>query len=503
MKKLLLVDFSPVFRRTWHATESQDLSAAHKLTVAAIHGASQRHDHTAVCLDAPPYHRKTLFPAYKATREAVSQQMLGQQVDTIATLKRLGLRCFESQGFEGDDLIATFVAWAGRDFATTILGNDKDLFQLLAPEWPGEDGEPCGGVRLHNHATDTIVDVEVLRAKRGISPGQVPCYLALLGDKSDNLPGVAGVGEKRAAELLAKYGSLEGIYDALQNRATEFKPAQAAALREAAATVMQVRELIRLSRDVPIDCDAALLPPEPTEQEGEDEMAFDESDTTDSGPPAAPSQPQAKGEPAPAPTASDSAPRVIDAEFTPMPAGNRALAIVPAESKWALEPRDVQEAWSIACKVFKSRQFAAYGNQEAVLLVIMAGREFGMGTLASLRSFHIIDGKPCMSAQAMMGLCAGKPELCKEFRVLRSECSDEKAVVRVQRPEWDKPERYEWTRADAERAGLTQKKVWKSYPRDMLINRAMAEAARFTWPELLAGVYTPEEMGDEREVSAA
>jgi hypothetical protein len=114
--------------------------------------------------------------------------------------------------------------------------------------------------------------------------------------------------------------------------------------------------------------------------------------------------------------------------------------------------------------------------------------------MASLRSFHIIEGKPTMSAQAMMARCLEHPS-CAEFRVVRSECSNELATVSVRRVGWTTPEIYTWSADDAKRAGLAGRGNWSKYPREMLINRCIAEAARFTWPEVMAGVYAPEEFG--------
>lgn len=180
---------------------------------------------------------------------------------------------------------------------------------------------------------------------------------------------------------------------------------------------------------------------------------------------------------------------VNDAINRPKPAPRPVTA--PSFER-ALEPQDSRSAYGLAKVVVASRMFSAYGTPEAAMLVMMAGREFGLGAMASLRSFHIVEGKPTMSAQAMMARCLEHPS-CKLFRVVRSKCSHEVAVVEVQRNGWDAPEVYTWTIDDAKRAGLAAKQNWSKYPRDMLINRCIAEAARFAFPEVMAGVYSPEE----------
>jgi hypothetical protein len=99
-----------------------------------------------------------------------------------------------------------------------------------------------------------------------------------------------------------------------------------------------------------------------------------------------------------------------------------------------------------------------------------------------------------MSAQAMMARCLEHPS-CKLFRVVRNKCSNELAVVEVQRHGWPDAETYTWSLEDAKRAGLAGRPNWSKYPREMLINRCIAEAARFVFPEVMAGVYAPEEFG--------
>lgn len=489
-KSLLLVDFGAVFWRVWHATADRELSAAHDGTVRAIRAEASRYDHTAVCLDSPVSWRRERFPAYKATREAKPKNALDQMRRTIDTLRRDGLRLFEASGFEGDDVIATFVRWAAEAMHVTIFGCDKDLYQLLGPS-----------VEMLNNATGVVIGVDELYAKRGIRPDQVPCFLALLGDTSDNLPGVARCGEKTAAKLLQRFQNIEGILCGLDEGAADFTPALGRALDEARGTVFQVRELCRLRDDVPIDCGALLRPAEPTQAEEEESMSgpgFDEERAaieSEPPPPRASGPTAAKGSNPELP-ATEPPPAHAPAEVVDMTSGNgKALAPVPASWSTALEPVDINMAWKLSKAVVASRMFAAYGRPEAVLLVLMAGREYGLGAMASLRGFHVGDnGKPSMSAQLMMALCLSRRDLCRMFRVARKECDDTKAVVYVQRPEWPEPERWEWTIEDAEQAQLTNKPTYRKHPRDMLINRCIAEAARFTWPELMANVYLPEEM---------
>ena len=187
-------------------------------------------------------------------------------------------------------------------------------------------------------------------------------------------------------------------------------------------------------------------------------------------------------------------PEAPSLDRAPEAPASHALAVLPRDWTRQLEPADSRSAYGLAKVVVASRMFPAYGAPEAALLVLMAGREFGLGAMASLRSFHIIEGKPTMSAQAMMARCLEHAS-CEHFRVVRSECTNELATVSVKRVGWTTPEIYTWSLDDAKRAGLAGRGNWSKYPREMLINRCIAEAARFTWPEVMAGVYAPEEFG--------
>ena len=500
---LLIVDFSAVFWRQWHASAGEALTFARQRTVEQVRAHAAEHTYTVVALDSPDCWRRDLWSGYKANRppkdEAALEQMRQAQADLAALYP-----CIAEPRWEADDVIAHIVddargnrlavcddnIKANRSFdELVILTADKDLLQELEP-W-------CSMFHL---GRNQLVTAESAQSELGIPVQLIPDYLALVGDKSDNVLGVKGVGPKRAAELLAKHGDLGGIYAALDDDAEQFTPALRAALVDA-----------RERKDCPIDVALGLVslwPFNASERTGfadysdlrpkcderspskypldyvlhwkpptkETNTVIDEADFDD-----AIEAPPAPQTPTPTPT--------------PAPAPSQPKALAPS-SDWqrALEPRDTSGAYGLAKVVVNSRMFSGYGTPEAAMLVIMAGREFGLGAMASLRSFHVVEGKPTMSAQAMMARCLEHPS-CKLFRVVRSKCTHEVAVVEVQRRDWSEPETYTWTLDDAKRAGLAGRPNWAKYPRDMLINRCVAEAARFTWPEVMAGVYSPDELG--------
>ena len=143
--------------------------------------------------------RHQKYPRYKATREAMPED-LAPQIELIQSLLPLaGIPVYCKSGIEADDIIATLAIKA--DEPVAIVTKDKDLFQLVNDN-----------IKIYDDNTGRLLGVDETKNKYGVSPKQMPCYLSLLGDKSDNIPGVAGVGEITAAKLIQEYGSIDNIY---------------------------------------------------------------------------------------------------------------------------------------------------------------------------------------------------------------------------------------------------------------------------------------------------
>jgi len=207
----------------------------------------RRPDYLAVAVDVSGDRgtfRSQLYEPYKATRPP-SPEELGPQIDRcVRTLEAMGVPVLGAEGFEADDIIATIVEQLRRerpDLEIHIVSKDKDLQQLI------DDGR----VALDDPHSGTLLDEEALREKLGVGPGQVVDLLALTGDTVDNVPGVEGVGPKTAAQLLARYGSLENLLA----HADEIKGKRGQKLRQAAATLPLSKQLVTLRRDAPIELD--------------------------------------------------------------------------------------------------------------------------------------------------------------------------------------------------------------------------------------------------------
>jgi len=197
----------------------------------------------AVAMDSRvPTFRHQRYEQYKATRQKAPPDLHAQVPVIEEILGALGVPCIRQDGYEADDVIATLAEGCratGRP--CWIISSDKDILQLIA-----------GNTRILAQERGSADLAEYSREKvfqeRGVYPEQIIDYLALAGDSSDNVPGVAGVGEKTAVKLLADHKSLDGIYEKLSGITPEGVKKKLEAGREAA---FLSRELVTLKRDVP------------------------------------------------------------------------------------------------------------------------------------------------------------------------------------------------------------------------------------------------------------
>lgn len=176
-----------------------------------------------------------------------------------------------------------------------------------------------------------------------------------------------------------------------------------------------------------------------------------------------------------------------------------AVAIVRApqpQHTQAIEPQNFGELKALAQHAARSRFFGGAGDESQALVLMMRGRDLGLSYAQALAAFHVINGKPTLSADAMVAVCLARPDLCEYFRHVSSDDTQATfATKRVGEPE----QRETYTMADAVREELASKAMWKKFPKRMLKARAKANLARDTFPELLLGIYSPEEMAAAAE----
>ncbi|HWO98899.1 MAG TPA: 5'-3' exonuclease [Bacillus sp. (in: firmicutes)] len=154
--------------------------------------------------------RKSLFEGYKETRAELPAPLIQQYETLTSVLEALGVSQMSLEGHEADDVIGALAKkWSKeKEKPCFIYSNDRDLFQLL--------DEHVSQIVALKRQGDTIYSLKHFRDEFGIEPSQWIDVKALLGDKSDNVPGVAGVGDKAALPLVQQYGSIEGLYNQLE-----------------------------------------------------------------------------------------------------------------------------------------------------------------------------------------------------------------------------------------------------------------------------------------------
>ena len=197
-------------------------------------------DYMVAVFDAPEEtFRKKAFADYKVTRKPMPDDLAPQIDRSKEVLAALGVRAVAAPGYEADDLAAKFTLEAREDGCeVVIVSRDKDLLQLLAPR-----------VVMYDNRNDVTMDVAWLKEHKGVAPEQVVDMLALMGDAADNIPGVPGIGEKRAVALLQKYGSLENVLA----HADEVAGKMGESLRANVKQARMSRDLATLQPDIPID----------------------------------------------------------------------------------------------------------------------------------------------------------------------------------------------------------------------------------------------------------
>lgn len=212
-----------------------------------------RPDYLAWVNDAGDSFRTARYAEYKSTREKLDdelQQDFDQAVERVGEiLAAFRIPLVQVEGYEADDVIGTLASQAAaQGLQAVIVSGDKDFYQLVGPRIallnPGRGG-PAG-------VDEQWVDESNAAERLGVPPRQVVDFLALVGDSSDNVPGVKGIGEKGAAQLLAEFGDL----DTLLARAGEVKAKRAReALLAGAADALLSRELVTIKTDVPVTID--------------------------------------------------------------------------------------------------------------------------------------------------------------------------------------------------------------------------------------------------------
>ena len=473
MAQVVLIDLSSIAHPIWHMSQSEpDQNHTATATVAKVRALAAGQPHVAVCCDSGRSFRAEIDPTYKANRGERDATLIHQIEVAKERLLADGFPVWSQKGMEADDLIATATAMAtvgGNE--VLVVSADKDLLQLVAPN-----------VRVKQAMTGVEYDEAAVEAKLGVKPAQVRDYLTLVGDASDNVKGAEKIGAKTAALLLWTHGSIEGVYEEAKKEPSSLKPSVAASLKEFEPRFPTVRSLISLRYDAEIpfaEVFAERVPKEAAEFVPEEEETVEES------------------EPVTEPTVAVPPPAALairDAEV---------LSPAPAEWERQLDPRSMRDARLLAKDLFDSRMFSSYGTPQGVLSTVMVGRELGLPAMAALRSIHNIEGRHALSAQLMVALVL-RSGLAEYFEPVSF--SEKEATYETKRKGARNPVKLTHTIEMAQTANngaFKPKSNWLTVPTDMLVSRASSRLARMVYPDLLAGLYTPEELADIREMAVA
>ncbi len=216
MKTLLLIDANALIHRSFHALppltapDGRPVGALYGLTRALLKTIADDAPHyIAAAFDRPePTFRKEMYEDYKAHRSKAPDELIAQIVGAHELFEKMGVRTFELPGFEADDVIGTLATRFGEnDVRVVILTGDLDALQLVR-------GTKVIVRTPQKGVSETVeYDDAAVRARFHLSPEQIIDYKGLVGDASDNIPGVPGAGPKTAELALGEFGTIEGIYE--------------------------------------------------------------------------------------------------------------------------------------------------------------------------------------------------------------------------------------------------------------------------------------------------
>lgn len=574
MSTIRLLDVAGLFHPTWRVKESAGRpigeAAAETVQVLRERAAAGGADYVVACCDSGRCFRHDIaleyrqtdpeYKGYKANRPPKDPAMMAALVRVEDELTQDGIAVLKAPGFEADDVIATIVAWAtaqGHD--VEVISDDKDLRQLVGPAMAltAPDGSQVqyGGVSVVKRDGEVIGPAEV-KARFGVDPHQLGEYLAMVGDTSDHIKGIPGIGDKKAAAMLATYGTFAAIFEAAEKDAEyvaececklalareqkvrplpkfespKFQNATRAAILASAGLFDISLRLTTLRTDVPVDFAQVTAPrvpnvrtsktqwrepvpsaAEPTEpvftiEEEEEQVANDTQQpiTSEILPPLVTE------------VVNDAPPAATSGAVTATPtqivvAPRAPVRLSPEQFRLALEPMTYDMARTVAEDMYDSGLFAVQRVQ-AALALIQVGRAHGLSAVTSLMEIHMIEGKPQMSAKLMVALVrkSGKADY---FKLVESGPTGAKwKTHRKDDPDPD-PVFGSFTIDEARRAllgGIATKgkdgiviaddfkpdSQYGKYPEDMCVWRAAVRLIRREYSDVIGGLYATEEMDE-------
>ncbi len=251
----MLLDAHSLIYRAWFALYETPLTTSRGQLVNAAFGfwsivlrgfADMRPEHVMCCFDVGRSFRADRYEGYKATRKPTPDDLRDQFPIVRETLAAFGIPVYQLEGFEADDLIGSLSRQAeGSDLETIIVSGDLDMLQLVS------ERTKLMTTRMGVSST-VIYDPARIEERYGLAPAQMIDFKALKGDATDNIPGLAGVGDKTAAKLLTGWGSLDGVYEHIDEVQPEKLRQKLVDNRD---DVLLWRELVTIDRTAPVELD--------------------------------------------------------------------------------------------------------------------------------------------------------------------------------------------------------------------------------------------------------
>ena len=251
MKKILVIDGNSILNRAFYGIRPLTTKAGkHTNAIFGLVNMVHRQltaiepDYAAVAFDlkAPTFRHK-MYNAYKAGRHPTPPELCSQFPDAKEVLRAMGLHVLELEGYEADDIQGTVAKMAHtlEDAHSYVFSGDRDLLQLI---------DDRVTVLLATNSDTVPMDEAAFREKYGVAPQSLIDMKGLMGDSSDNIPGVAGVGEKTAQALVAAFGSLDGIYASIED--TRIKPGVRQKLLDKKEDAYLSKTLATIDTNVPL-----------------------------------------------------------------------------------------------------------------------------------------------------------------------------------------------------------------------------------------------------------
>ncbi|MCK9361867.1 DNA polymerase I [Patescibacteria group bacterium] len=254
MKRLFILDANALLHRTWHAI--RPLTNPEGLVVNCVYGMmmsafkliqEQKPDCFVACWDTEAAtFRHEAYEQYKANRVQKEDELYAQIPWIKEGLEYLGVESLELDGYEADDLIGTIATKAAKKgWEVVIVTGDRDALQLI--------GKGVTVLAFKKGLSETkLYDEDAVKEEYGLSVEQFLEYKAMRGDPSDNIPGIKGIGEKGATDLLQRFGSLKNILKAARDKKSDLSDSTRAKLLDAEKEIPLLMKLVTIDRDVPI-----------------------------------------------------------------------------------------------------------------------------------------------------------------------------------------------------------------------------------------------------------